>query len=197
MTDLDKSVGGKNRHSFWCNIHEQRRFYGSCLCLVNAYNAKRLNPDDRTQDCAIAMQKGRCEAVTMRDKEIEASKSLYYLDPVVREEIASSQSIDKESDSYKRGWAQVGASLGKGDTIPKRELPSKTFVDNPKKGEMFGMPDMSSIISQEIKKENSNLQIKSELKEMKVKIIELSKTDINAARELLIKAKKLEARLVS
>jgi hypothetical protein len=192
MTGINKSAGVENRHSFWCDEHQQRRFYRTCLCLKDAYDAGRLNPDEAGQDCAQAMSRGNCNAYKMREEELTASKSIYFTDVIVIE--ASSKDVDKGSDSYQRGWAQVGASLGRGDKIAKnveRRITPPPKIASVKKDEgLFagGIVDMGKIITNEVKREKQ----KSELSEMKKEIARLCKTDIKAARELLVKAKKLE-----
>ena len=191
MSNVDESKGVSNRHSFWCDEYQQRRFYRTCMCLKDAYDAGRLNPDEAGQECAQSMRRGNCNAYKMREEELAAGKSLYFTDAVIIE--ASNSNVDKGSEGYQRGWAQVGASLGKGDKIAKnverRFAPSpKTSVE--KDDGMFntGGVDMASVISNEVRRENQ----KAELIAMKKEVARLAKIDLPAARELLVKAKKFE-----
>lgn len=196
MNDLNKSVGGANRYTFWCDYYEQRRYYGACLSLKDAFDNKRIRPEESGQSCANAMNKGNCEACNLRAKEVDAGRSLFFVDELTREATLSSKDIDKGSDSYQRGWAQVGASLGKGDKLPKSAYKRVETQPRPiqKKDEgMFSTSvDMASVISNEIKKEKLKSEISLKLTAMKKEIALLAKTDLKAAKELLVKAKKLE-----
>ena len=164
------------------------------MCLKSSYDEGRLNPDE-PGGCANAMRRGNCNAYKMREEEIAAGKSLYFTDAIVIE--AANSTVDKGSEGYQRGWAQVGASLGKGDKMPQSTYKRVEIQSRPverKDDGMFntGAIDMASVISNEVKKEKLKLEIDEKITAMKKEIARLAKTDIKAAKELLVKAKKLK-----
>ena len=191
---INKSTSVENRETLWCDPHQQRRFYRSCLCLRDAYDAGRIRAEDANQDCSQAMKRGNCNAYKMRDEEIAAGKSLYFTDASPRTLSVANKEVDRGSEGYQRGWAQVGASLGKGDVIPKNVVKHIPIKSVPVKDDsLFGSStiDMASIISNEVKSENRFAK-QERLISMKKEIALLAKTDLSAARVMLAEAKKLE-----
>jgi hypothetical protein len=192
MTDIDKSLGNQNRHSFWCDDLEQRRMYGGCLYLVEAYKAQRISASDPLQNCAIAMSKGKCNAFAMREEEIQAGRSLYYVDAKPKLERINTSSDIKETEGYQRGWNQVGRSMGEIQPVVKRQTvtPIKKLSEDDLT--VSGGFDIASIISNEVKKANSKSQVTEQIQKIKREIVTLIKTDPKRAKQLLDKAKQLE-----
>lgn len=121
---VEMSVGGQNRHIHWCLAMNQRRFYGACLHLLDAYNAGRLKPEDVMGDCATAMARGDCEAANKRKQEIDADRAIFYVEntgttdrPGVVSNIGSAK-VDEESENYKRGWEALDRAKS-GKPLPK------------------------------------------------------------------------------
>lgn len=201
MTDVNKSIGAENRHTFWCDDQEQRRFYRTCMCLKDAYDAGRLKPEDADQkSCANSMQRGTCNAYKMREEELVAGKSLYFTEATVRVIGALKKEVDKDSEGYQRGYAQVGASLGKGDKLPikdRKHIPIKSAQEKSQDKGLFntGSVDMAAIISNEVKREKQQSVTADELFRMKKEIVAIAKTDPKRAKELFAQAKKLEQQM--
>lgn len=191
MIDLDKSIGNQNRHSFWCDDLQQRRMYGGCLYLVDAYKAKRISADDPTSNCAIAMSKGQCNAFIMRDEEIAAGKSIYFVEAQAKPERVGSTADMSGDESYQRGWNQVGRSMGeKPVTVARRSIiPIKTHTGDDLN---IGSFDIASVISNEIKKENNKSSVTDQIQKIKREIVTIIKTDPKQAKLLLARAKQLE-----
>jgi hypothetical protein len=191
--DVSLSVGGKNRFALWCKEHDQRRFYGSCLCLVDSYKSGRLDGNNPVNTCAVAMQHGRCPAMGMREEELTKGEAIYYTPPVQISAYEGSN-VDKTSESYIRGWNQVGTSVGRTDenvaTVKKKEMTKVSTVS-------LKQSTMAEVISAELKKEQVRNAKIAELKKMKDEIAELVKTNPSQARSLLAKAQELKASIVS
>lgn len=150
------SAKGENKHIHWCEPMEQKRFYSTCAHLVDAYNAKSLRPegDSIHDDCAYAMERGRCPAVAMRKAEHEKGEAIYFK-PSNAQFIASDK-VDKNSISYKRGWNQV-----KGTKTQDFEIPIPTGRDAkpgtvnkstsktapPKPEAEFAQPDYADLVT--------------------------------------------------
>lgn len=194
MNDINKSIGNQNRHSFWCDDLEQRRMYGGCLFLVEAYKAKRITADDPLSNCAIAMKKGRCNALKMREEEIKAGTSLYYAEPKPKIDRVNSGIDLKDNEGYQRGWNQVGRSMGEKQTVVKR-TPISIPVKKESNDLVMGEFNIASVISSEVKKVNSTSQVREQLAKIKRQIVTLMKTDPKRAKLLLEKAKKIELSL--
>lgn len=184
---LDKSMGNQNRHSFWCDDLQQRRMYGGCLYLVDAYQAGRISASDPLSNCAIAMSREQCNALVMRQEEIDAGHALYYVDAKPKPEKMSS-TIDDES--YQRGWNQVGRSMGEVQPVIARRpiAPIEKRSDELNLGSF----DIASVISNEVKKTNSKSVVTEQITKIKREIMTIIKTNPKRAKLLLDKAKQLE-----
>lgn len=136
------SVGGQNRHYFFCDYYGQRRSYGSCIHLLNA-EKQPLDMGSDELTCWKAMRSDRCKAQTMRQLEEAVDGSVFYsprvgtldrpfADQTVLGDVVSQDY--KKSESYMRGWNQVGNALNKPNK-PAQEpkQPKPTIV--PKKAE--------------------------------------------------------------
>lgn len=191
--DVSLSVGGKNRFALWCKEHDQRRFYGSCLCLVDSYKSGRLDGNNPVNTCAVAMQHGRCPAMGMREEELAKGEAIYYTPPVQISAYEGSN-VDKTSESYIRGWNQAGTSIGRTDDniATERKTAAKIFEIK-----SSAEKSMAEVISAEFKKEQERNAKIAELKKMKDEIAELVKTNPSQARSLLAKAQELKASIVS
>ena len=200
MNDIEKSVGNENRYTFWCDSHGQRRFYGVCLWMKNAYDEGRISADDPNSDCAQAIKCGSCVALGMRAEEIEANESLYFSErvkfPTSVSNPTSKVTLEISSEeSYMRGWNQVGQSLSskKYDDIKIKEREKIAVVHKkPKFADDIVIMDvnLSSIITNEAAKHDlPNLKIK--LSELKREIM-ATRTDSPKVRRLLTEAKKVE-----
>jgi hypothetical protein len=117
------SVGGQNRYYFFCDYYGQRRAYGGCIHLLDA-EVKPVGgtPDELT--CWKAMQSDRCKAKTMRALEEAVDGSVFYsprrgtIDHPFADETVLGEVLSKDykqTESYLRGWNQVGRALNKPD----------------------------------------------------------------------------------
>lgn len=197
MNDLDKSIGGNNRHTFWCESHQQMRFYGTCLNLKDAYENGRIKPDTSHPqgDCATAMCKGNCVAIKMREEEIAAGKSLYFKEAQIRTERIVRET-EGNDESYLRGWNQVGRSLGKEEKKMTVSKPVEKTVSQPQKKSEIEIKtvDMAALITKEVRAEQARSP-KEQIIAMKRQIVSIAKTDPSRAREMLAKLRKLEEKL--
>ena len=197
-SDLSKCVGNDNRYSFWCEFHEQRRFYGVCLWLKDAYEKGRISAADPLCDCARAMEESKCTALKMRREEEEKAEVLFYTE---RTETNNTESEDKlrKSFGYKIGWNKVGTEIGKESgnmKLPYSGKVSHKQKEKPNKSEIEVMDfSISSTINEQIEAEKELKSKREELRELKGKILSAMKTDRILAKSLLEKAKELERRI--
>lgn len=195
---IERSATSENKHTFWCDYNSQRRHYYACLWLCDAYDAGRIVAEDVHGDCASAMQKGACNAYRMRQEERKENKAIYYAP-------SSKSSIESVSvtntDSYKRGWEQVGAALGKKSEIPSRPniapLPKVTLrpVEPKREKDKPATPvafNLASAITEAVKGHHDK---KQQLEAIRRKVAELFKTDKEAAKKMLAVARKLEEKI--
>lgn len=122
----ERSRSGTNAHYHFCHIRGGQQNYGVCLFILEANDQGRLDADSFI-DCQRACTRGDCEARKMQEEEKKAGRALYYkprtnINPAnTRSEkeaqesalTVSSGKYDMTNDSFARGWAQVGAKLGK------------------------------------------------------------------------------------
>lgn len=115
---LRDSKTNDNRFIHWCDAHDQRRLYNICVKLTEAYKADRIEPEDIYGDCANAMRRGTCNALKMRNEELDKGEPIYFL---AKEDVidTSIKKIDKSSVSYKTGWNRVGGKKTKDMKPPK------------------------------------------------------------------------------
>ncbi len=118
-----------NAYYVFCDVHGQQRSFSVCGHIVLAVEEDRLTPDQFT-DCQRAILRNDCPAKAMRAEEIEADRALYFVErkrpePPVKEStmedlLAPAKRIDKTSESYLRGRAQVssGEGIKKGPVSP-------------------------------------------------------------------------------
>lgn len=131
---LDHSKRGDNAHYLYCDTYAGRPGYATCLNVIDKEQRgnNRLRPE-----CGRAMSNGECPAFAMRKQEEAAGHALYYVPrsttvAVDRPMVAprSTRAVDKNSDSYKRGWNKVADSLYGGrnryDDYEPRKRPAET-----------------------------------------------------------------------
>lgn len=193
MTDLDKSKGGSNKYFMWCDEMEQKRAYGSCLCVKDAYEAGRLPAEDAGNSCSQAMARGNCVAVTMRNEEIAAGKSLYFTEGRPKLERLGSTGDMSGDENYQRGWMQVGRALGKDEQpLLRKPQPAMKMRKSDNDLNLGGDMDMGKLITRELQKEKDKSLITKQLIELKREIIAVAKSQPARARTLMIQAKKLQ-----
>lgn len=194
MENLDKSIGGKNRYTFWCPAMEQRRFYGSCLCLKASYEAGRIRPDDPFCDCARAMESGNCVALRMREEEMAAGRALYYQDPDSRPGPTLKEG-EENIASYRRGWEQVGRIISGVTKTVRRVVTTEEKIEPAVAGfEIKGM-DIASLITEAAAEENRKASINDELRRIKLEVVKIAKTNPVEAKRLITEAKQLQQQL--
>lgn len=130
------SVGGQNRHYFFCDYYGQRRAYGSCIHLLSAEkSAPEMDSNELT--CWKAMRTGKCKAKTMRQLEEAVNGAVFYskrrgtLDHPFEDQTVLGEVLSqdyKKSDSYLRGWNQVGNALNKPAKPTQEPKQSKPIV---------------------------------------------------------------------
>ena len=164
---VENSIGNQNRHTFWCDAHEQRRFYGVCLNVLDAYEGKRIVAEDEPGDCANAMCRGRCNAMMMRKEEIDKGEAIYFVQKADMPEI---KKVDRNSESYKIGWNKVPGSNAESMPV-ERKYAAPTVSKKP--ALIAGDPDYSTLISDmasdEVQKGSTMIDKMKRLKMLKAK----------------------------
>lgn len=182
---IERSEQTDNVYTFWCDFHEQRRYYRSCLYLIARAKAgvyKAESSDERS--CANAIKRGcsACLALKMRQEEVEKGRSFYYLQrqgTLDRPRKPESEiRIDKSSPSYRRGFAFLDPkeSVSR-DLISPRIAP----VSKTPQPESFVGVDMASAVNDLVNKKTRTYS-NAELTQLSQKV-----------RELTAKGKKKEA----
>lgn len=196
---IETSIGNDNRHTMWCQDLEQMRHYCVCLWLKDSYEAGRISADDPHCDCAQAMNRGSCIAQKMRTEEVKAEHAIYFV-PKEQVVVHTAETIDDKSESFKRGWNQVGSVLGKEDSNYELETKTTAFVA-PKykkvkkaKTDDIGITEMNmaDVVSKAVKDEVNKTISKVDLVNMKKKVMALIKTDKSEAKKLFDRVKMIE-----
>jgi len=196
---IDKSMGGKNAYAFWCEIHEQRRNYGVCLWLKDAYDAGRLDPEDPLRnDCAIAIKRGTCKALEMREEELTAGHALYYMPKrEVNPESIYKPGGDHNDINYQRGWNKVGGNREKDFDLPDAPGPKviKGVAKKPEDDYGVQQMDMSAVVNAVAEKDKQQKPGRtitpSEMKVLEKKIEAIAKKNPEKARVMLERARQL------
>lgn len=107
----EASRSGKNATYIGCEVRHARQNYGVCLFVIKAHDENTL--DQNMKDCARAITGGYCQAETMRQKEKEAGRALFYKEREIKVAVVAdkpeqaSRPVNKNSPSYIRGWNAV------------------------------------------------------------------------------------------
>lgn len=132
----EASMRGDNTHIVKCSGVGQHRHYAVCLHFLHQKETEQLN-EGIFMDCQHALRHEKCDAVGMRDEELAAGKALYY-DKRPPVKVVKTMAVnpprirvDKTSDSYKRGWNQVGGKKSR-DIDVNAPKPMKPFAPKPK-----------------------------------------------------------------
>jgi hypothetical protein len=156
--ELNLSKGGKNAHFFFCDYHEQRRAYGSCLTLIDGRDTTQDTESERT--CLKAMGCGSCPAVKMRRLEELAGGAVFYKPqlgtperPYAGDEsgVKPLKRVDKSGAGYRRGWQSVGRALGKEAPLVKRPPPLPVKPTAPAPTAPAPQPTMADAINKKMK----------------------------------------------
>ena len=129
VTTSDTSKQKDNAYLHWCEFHGQRRYYVSCIHLIEAWRKGNINDEAHiSSDCARAIKSGACNAVKMR-KEEESKDSAIYYERRNRQNGTSlkvgGEKLDLSSlhnnKGYWRGWNSVSGSSSprKSDNVSK------------------------------------------------------------------------------
>lgn len=156
---IEISMGGKNKHTHWCEPLEQRRHYGACLHAIETLSGVEDSEGTIKEDCARQIGRGTCPAINMRKAEVSAGKALFYKSSSAVE-VPKEYRADKSSPSYVRGFNQVPGSKVENLSPPKDKIAATTSVERvaPKpikkdKKEEFESPDYANLVTDMAKKE--------------------------------------------
>jgi hypothetical protein len=145
----------KNAHYLFCTANEQRRNYAACVYLVKRIEDGALDElkDDATS-CYNHVKKGRCNAVKMREREIEAGHALFFT-PKRQIEIQQPSDANKSSEGYTRGWNNAGRHVDNSKSEDIKVIPQESVEIKPSKPEIdeFGNTDLSETVSKMAKVE--------------------------------------------
>lgn len=153
---VEASMSGGNTCYLHCPSLNRRSNYGVCLYTIRAHNEGRLS---EASDCNSLVGRGLCEALSYQKKEQEAGRALYFkareIKTVTIEEGEKPAAVitsptRPDSESYMRGWNQVGERES-----TKRTKPAKAAAPKPtvKKSEIFGTEavDLSDAVNEAVK----------------------------------------------
>lgn len=106
----EASMAGTNTCYCRCQALNKRSNYGVCLFTLKAFEESRLREDS---DCHAVISSGNCEARRYRQQERDAGRALFFKQrsiAIKNVEETARPSFDRDSDSFKRGWARAGSS---------------------------------------------------------------------------------------
>ena len=110
---IDRVRESDNGYTHFCEALGQRCFYRTCLHLIDSMESGRSPYTSKDNDCGHALSHGTCAAKQMRNEELKAEKAIYFqqrlgtLERPMRASNERSARIDKNSASYRRGWAAL------------------------------------------------------------------------------------------
>lgn len=196
---IEVSKGGENRHIFWCDYLQQRRLYGTCLCLMDAHSAGRITPraEDAYADCASGISR-ECLAVVMRKEEVKAGRAIYFTPR--NEKPKHIINVDSSNESYRRGQSKVEALF---DKSKDRQAVVARTADRvaqpipqakPKDEISIVGGNIADLITSEVKRAGEKSAVVDQLLLLKKEIAALAKTDPQKARQKLEELKGLKAR---
>lgn len=106
----ESSMAGTNTCYCHCQALNKRSNYGVCLFTLKAYEEGKLREDS---DCYSVINCGNCEARRYRQQERDAGRALFFKKREIPVAVVSDKKetqFDRNSDSYKRGWARAGST---------------------------------------------------------------------------------------
>ena len=106
----EASMAGTNTCYCHCQALNKRSNYGVCLFTLKAFEESRLREDS---DCHAVISSGSCEARRYRQQERDAGRALFFKQRSIAIKVVESAerpTFDRDSDSFKRGWARAGSS---------------------------------------------------------------------------------------
>ena len=128
-----------NVFAFFCTHQEQQRAYRSCLNLVERVQAgEHAKYHTQPKTCAGAIHCGKCPALAMRQEEIDAGHAIHFLqrqgslDRPLKIETPATSRIDRNSESYKRGWSMAGGEVYRPQSKRSAPVFSTPKADPPK-----------------------------------------------------------------
>lgn len=121
---IEDSANSKtNAYVFHCGPIDQRRFYASCLNIINEVGNSKLEP--LYGDCFDAIKKRTCPAVAMRKEETTAGRAIYFsekqmvemLNPVTSEDAKDA----RDTKAGRRKVAPIRVATAVEVPAPKRD----------------------------------------------------------------------------
>ena len=107
----EASRSGTNTCYCHCQALNKRSNYGVCLFTLEAFEQGRLREDS---DCYSVASRGDCAARRYRQQERDAGRALFYKKreiPIAIVPTEERSTADRNSDSFKRGWARPVAPV--------------------------------------------------------------------------------------
>lgn len=148
---VEHSLRGDNTVYVPCEFRARQQNYAICLNVIKGYDEKRRKEDDI---CCSEIKKKICPALKMREEELAAGHTLYYVPrikvtvaPIDENRAYVTPEYLKCTDSYQRGYSHAGNVIhGKTETVVKIKRP--IVVASVVKKAEFDNGDMASIVSQ-------------------------------------------------
>lgn len=168
--DVELSKSGTNAYYCdFCPHTGNRPNYAACLNRIERVQGG----DEKEMEavCTVAIHRHHCEALEMREREIEAGQALYYID---RAEIQKSVGINltKKEDSISSNLIYKSALTNNKEKKIEKEKPVKSKGDyslsdaiNSKLKKNSSVPQIDDVESQTENKVSANLYIKDEKSE--------------------------------
>lgn len=147
---VEKSLGGDNTTYVACEYRDRQQNYAICLNVIKAYDEKRRKSDDV---CCSEIKKMICPALKMRQEELLAGHTLYYIPRKKVEVVAVVERVFvtpdhiKKTDSYQRGWNSAGSIINN-KSEPAKVSPRRIEVKPVAKIEAVMDGSMASVVSQ-------------------------------------------------
>lgn len=155
------SKSGMNAHLHWCDYTDQRRYFGTCAHLIDAFNKGELGEGSVHGDCSHAMQRGNCPGLAMRAEELKAGKAIYFIprtgnpDKPGKPKDEAAGRYNPRSAGYQAGWNRVSATSGAERTqAPVSSTPAPKKPAKPA-GPAIQNMDIGAVVTELAKQESS------------------------------------------
>lgn len=167
---IQLSKSGSNAfYCEYCPCTGKRPNYAACLNRIEAVNIDSTAGVDHT--CVVAIQRGHCEALEMREKEVMEGRALFYID---RAELKRATQLRLEAQGEKLQINNVKKS---------KLLSGKSTVSNPVKlvEKPKGNATLADAINQKIRRNSIDAKIDSvkSQSDILVSTYSLSGDDVN------------------
>lgn len=147
--NISMSESGKNAFYHHCATKDQRCNYAVCLSTIKKCNTGTLRPQQDRQNCDSSIKRNECPAALMRQEEIKAKESLYY---VPRENAEASYMKGYNAVRYAGTPAIVTSSTPKYYASASSAKSKLSQIKKPRHDELMNV-DVAKVLSEVAKEE--------------------------------------------